>query len=113
MERIIHAFISLCLDYCDGLFTCLNKTSLDRLQTVQNAAALHLTRNIKRSHITPILSSLHWLPINNQIHLKLLVLTFRALQGQTLSILLTYTTSEALRSSQQKSLVVPQPFLFR
>ncbi|KAF7642434.1 hypothetical protein LDENG_00258020, partial [Lucifuga dentata] len=28
MEIIIHAFISSHLDYCNSLFTCLNKTSL-------------------------------------------------------------------------------------
>ncbi|KAF7651145.1 hypothetical protein LDENG_00115480 [Lucifuga dentata] len=36
---IIHAFVSSHLDYCNSLFTCLSKASLDRLQAVQNAAA--------------------------------------------------------------------------
>ena len=112
MEMIIHAFISSRLDYCNALFTCLNQTSLNRLQTVQNAAARLLTRNNKRSHITPILSSLHWLPIKFRIHFKILVLTFRALHGQTpqyiTDLLLPYTPNRALRSSDQKLLVVPQ-----
>ncbi|KAF7653646.1 hypothetical protein LDENG_00080230 [Lucifuga dentata] len=44
MKIIIHAFISSRLDYCNSLFTCLNKTSLHRLQTVQNAAVQLLTK---------------------------------------------------------------------
>ena len=63
MEMLIHAFISSRLDYCNSLFTCLSKTSLDRLQVVQNAAAKLLTRFSKRSHVTPILIALHWLSI--------------------------------------------------
>ena len=43
MEMLIHAFISSRLDYCNSLFTCLNKSSIQRLQTVQNAAARLLT----------------------------------------------------------------------
>ncbi|KAF7643493.1 hypothetical protein LDENG_00238270 [Lucifuga dentata] len=49
---VIHAFISSRLDYCNSLFTCLSKTSLNRLQTVQNAAARLLTK-AKRSHQAP------------------------------------------------------------
>ncbi|KAF7652583.1 hypothetical protein LDENG_00094660 [Lucifuga dentata] len=58
MEMIIHAFISSRLDYCNSLFTRLNKTSLHRLQTVQNAPAGILSKSTRRSHITPITSDL-------------------------------------------------------
>ncbi|KAF7646985.1 hypothetical protein LDENG_00179480 [Lucifuga dentata] len=66
MEMLIHA-ISSRLDYCNALFTCLNKASLNCLQMVQNTAARLLTRSKRRTHITPILS-LHWLPINFRFH---------------------------------------------
>lgn len=72
MEMIILASISSRLDYCNTLFICLKQTSVNRLQTVQNAAAWILTRNNKRSHITLILSSLHWLPINFHMQFKIL-----------------------------------------
>uniref|UniRef100_A0A8C6S6B8 Reverse transcriptase domain-containing protein n=1 Tax=Neogobius melanostomus TaxID=47308 RepID=A0A8C6S6B8_9GOBI len=81
LELVIHAFISSRLDYCNSLFTCFNKSALNRLQMVQNAAARLLTGSSRRSHITPILSSLHWLPIKFRIEFKILVLTFRALHG--------------------------------
>ena len=111
MEMVIHAFISSRLDYCNSLFTCLSKTSINRLQLVQNAAARLLTRSPKRSHITPILFSLHWLPIHFRIHFKVLLLTFKALHGQApayISELLNhYIPGRPLRSTEQNLLVVP------
>lgn len=70
LEKIVHAFVSSCLDYCNSLFTSLDKSSLSRLQAVQNAAARLLTRSTQRAHITPILCSLHWLPIDFRIRFK-------------------------------------------
>nr|XP_021326442.1 uncharacterized protein LOC101887189 [Danio rerio] len=43
MEMLVHAFVSSRLDYCNVLFTCLNKSSMERLQVLQNAAARLLT----------------------------------------------------------------------
>ena len=112
MEMLIHAFVSSRLDYCNSLFTCLSKSCLDRLQVVQNAAARLLTRSPKRSHVTPILIALHWLPIKFRIQFKVLVVTYRALHGQAPTyirdLLQPYLTSRSLRSSDQGLLVVPR-----
>jgi len=83
MELIIHAFISSRLDYCNSLFTCLNKFSLSCLQMVQNAAARLITETNRTAHLTPVLFNLHWLSVKYRIEFKILVLTFRALHGQT------------------------------
>ena len=82
LEMIIHAFVSSRLDYCNSLFTCLNKASLDRLQLIQNSAARLLTRSNRRCHITPVLASLHWLPIAFRVQFKVLVIAYRAMNGQ-------------------------------
>uniref|UniRef100_A0A8C1I461 Tetratricopeptide repeat domain 19 n=1 Tax=Cyprinus carpio carpio TaxID=630221 RepID=A0A8C1I461_CYPCA len=108
---IIHAFISSRLDYCNSLFICLNRKDLCRLQTVQNSAARLLTHTSKRAHITPILASLHWLPVKFRMHFKILVLTFRALQGQAppyiSDLIQLRTSSRSLRSTGQRFLVAP------
>ncbi len=49
-------------------------SSIARLQMVQNAAARLLTETRKYEHISPILASLHWLPVHFRIHLKLFYL---------------------------------------
>ena len=111
-EMAIHAFISSRLDYCNALFSCLNKTSINRLQQVQNAAARLLTRSKKTCHITPILSALHWLPVHLRTQFKVLVFTYRAVHGQAPAyindLILPHATTRALRSSEQGLLRVPR-----
>ncbi len=41
--------------------------SIRQLHLIQNAAATILTRNSKSEHITPVLRSLHWLPVTLRI----------------------------------------------
>ena len=107
LEMVIHAFISSRLDYCNSLFSCLNKKDLDRLQTVQNAAA---RRTHKRAHITPVLAALHWLPVHFRINFKILVLTFRALHGQAppyiSDLIELHVPACTLRSSGHRLLMV-------
>lgn len=55
---------------------------MDRLQIVQNAAARVVTRSCRSSHITPVLKALQWLPNNIRVHLKILVIAYKALHGQ-------------------------------
>lgn len=61
--------------------------------------------------MTPILESLHWLPVSFRVDFKVLMLTYKALQGQTphyLSKLLkVYTPRRALRSFDLDLLSVP------
>ena len=64
LEKIIHAFITSRIDYCNVLFTGLPKNGIKPLQMIQNSAARVLTKTKRRVQITPILKSLHWLPIS-------------------------------------------------
>ena len=59
-----------------------NNWLIHRLQTVQNTAARIITRTKSSDHITPVLTQLHWLPVQQRIHYKLLLLTFKALHNQ-------------------------------
>ncbi len=69
------------LDYCNALLGGCPASSINKLQVVQNAAARVLTRSRKYDHITPILQSLHWLPIKFCISYNILLLTYKALKG--------------------------------
>ena len=60
---------------------------LTRLQRVRNVASRLITIMKKHDHITAILIDLHWLPIEQRIEYKLLLLTFRSLHGLVASYL--------------------------
>ena len=86
-EVLIHAWIMLGfmlgfkLDYCNALLSGLQKSQVKRLQYVQNSAARLLTSTGRYEHVTPVLRSLHWLPVSARIDFKILLLVFKVLNG--------------------------------
>ena len=82
------------------------------VQLIQNAAARLLTRTKKRDHITPILKSLHWLPVHFRIDFKVLLLVYKSLNGlgptYIADMLSLYTPGRELRSTGTGQLVVPR-----
>ena len=99
------------LDFSNALLYGLPKSSLSRLQKVQNTAATLVFRTRKFSSITPVLCDLHWLPVEQRITFKILLLTFEALNGLApsyLSNLISHRShTRTLRSSSESSLSVP------
>nr|XP_043896753.1 uncharacterized protein LOC122778726 isoform X2 [Solea senegalensis] len=57
------------------------KTSIKLLQLIQNAAARVLTNSKEMDHITPVLKSLHCLPVCQRIEFKTLLLADQSLNG--------------------------------
>ncbi len=64
------------LDYCNSLYY-----GISHLQLVQNAAARLLEGKRKYEHITPILMSLHWLPVKYRIDFKIVLFVYKALNN--------------------------------
>jgi hypothetical protein len=82
LEKIMHAFVTTRLDYCNALFCGASKSSIKKLQMVQNTAARILTQTRKYDHIiTPVLKQLHWLPVDQRIKFKILTLVFKCVHG--------------------------------
>ena len=52
-----------------------------KLQIVQSAAARLLSGVRKYQHISPTMAALHWLPIHFRIDFKVLMMTYKALNG--------------------------------
>lgn len=116
-EKLVHAFVTSRLDYCNSLLSGCTNQSLKTLQLVQNAAARVLTGTRRRDHISPTLASLHWLPVKSRIEFKILLLTYKALNGQAplylKELIVPYHPTRALRSQNSGLLVVPRVFKSR
>jgi len=82
-KKLVHAFVTSRLDYCNSLLSGCSNKSLSSLKLIQNAAARVLSKTKKRDHITspPVLAALHWLPVKSRITFKILLLTYTALIG--------------------------------
>ena len=81
-QTLVQTFISCRLDYCNSLLYGIANSQLRRLQSVQNAAARLMTDTQRTEHITPVLRSLHWLPIRQRSLFKLVVLVHKCLNGR-------------------------------
>ena len=108
---LVQAYVTSRLDYCNALLIGLPSHLIRKLQKVQNCAARLITQSKKSEHVTPLLHSLHWLPVHYRIQYKALLLVYKSLQGlapQYLSDLFqSYTPARSLRSSDQGLLTVP------
>ncbi|KAF7239662.1 putative RNA-directed DNA polymerase from transposon BS [Varanus komodoensis] len=76
-----HALVTSRLDFCNALYVGLPLKMVRILQLVQNRAARLLTGTERYVHMTPVLCQLHWLPIEVRAKFKVLVMTYKALNG--------------------------------
>ncbi len=95
-EKLVNAFMTSRLDYCNALLGGCPASSINKLQIVQNAAARVLTRSRKYDHITQILQSLHWLPIKFRISYKILLLAYKALNDYALAWVILIISSRVI-----------------
>ena len=87
----------------------LPKHLIHRLQRIQNDAARLVCKSSKFEHVSPLLHSLHWLPISDRIGYKISSLTHSAICGtgpeHLPELVQIYTPSRPLRSSSDTRLL--------
>ena len=108
--RLVHSLVVSRLDYyANALLFGITDVLIGKLQRVQNYAARLVVRCDRRDHITPILKKLHWLPVKQRVTYKIILLTFRALNGLAPIYIvdMLHRPTRALRSANNNDLQVP------
>ncbi|KAI5619891.1 hypothetical protein C0J50_20553, partial [Silurus asotus] len=103
-EKLVHTFMTSRIDYCNALLGGCPASLINKLQLVQNAAVRVLTRSRKYDHITPIFSSVHWLPVNLLTHYN----PSRSMRSQNSGLLVVPTITKSTKGGRSFSHSAPK-----
>ena len=103
-KTLVTSLILSRIDYCNSILAGLPANRLQKLQAIQNCAARMVCRKPKSSHVTPLLITLHWLPIQQRIDYKVAVTCFKCLNnsapGYLCDLLEKHQPGRSLRSAK-------------
>ena len=108
-KTVIHAYVTSKIDNNNSLYIGLAKTTLlEKLSKIQHAAARLITHSTKRDDASPVLKQLHWLPVTERIEFKILLITYKVLNGMgpayLKELLIPKVNTRDLRSSDRNEL---------
>jgi len=67
------------IDYCNSLLYGISDYNINRFQQIHNSPA-HIVKNTRKyDPITPIPQKLHWLPVRQHIHFKIVLITCKVI----------------------------------
>ena len=114
-STLLQAFISSCLDYCNGMLYGVADYQLCRFQAIQNAAARVVIGLRKFDHVSQALRDLHWPPFRKRVVFKIATLVFKCLHDQGPPYLTEYCIPVSsiagrchLRSANTQQLYIPR-----
>ena len=113
-NKLVVVLVLSHLDYANGILGGLPKSSLNKMQAVQNMAAKITLGKGKYDSVTSCLVQLHWLPIKFRIDYKIVSLVHKCLHGEAppyLARMMEYTkpTRPGLHSEMDNTrLLVPK-----
>jgi len=105
MIQLVMSLVIYRIDYCNSVPVGLAASTLAPLQWVQNAAAQLILGLSRRSHITPALEQLHWLPTKFRI-IFTVATTMHNVFHQRFPPYLTDLVTFSVSGSQRRQLVI-------
>ena len=112
---LVQAFVICWLDNCNSLLVSSPKYLLQKLQRIQNCAARLVAQFPKAVRTSPILQKLYWLPVEQRVIFKVLLLTYKAINNLApvyiSNLLVRYEPSRNLRSADKYLLRILQTHL--
>jgi len=102
------------IDYYNSILHSASKSSITKLQRLQNSLACVVLQQPRRTHAEPLMQSLHWLPVEHRVAYKLAVLTFNvrltATPAYLNSLIINHVTASrmSLRSLTRSLMAVPR-----
>ena len=111
VQILISSFLFSRLDYCNSLLAGLSAECINKLQRFQNRAARLILRKSLRDHVTPMLTSLHWLPVKQRIDYKIALFCFKCINNKApdyfKDLITPYIPPRQLRSANLNLLKAP------
>ena len=110
-KTIVHTMITSHLDYCNVILCGLPDSTLKHLTRIKRMSACFVSQRAKFDHITPTMKQLHWLPIRYRIHYKVLLLTYKSMNGLAppyLEELIKKRPMKRTRADKNNDLSVPK-----
>ena len=80
-KTLISAFAPFGIDYCNSLLAGYPKQLIRKLQKCQNNAARLICRTPKSNYLSPVLHTIHWLPVEQRTEYKWLLLAFKSVNS--------------------------------
>ena len=108
MQQLVQALILSSIDYCNALYFGSNSSVLRQLQSIQNRACKTVFGLKRRDSVDTHLQSLHWLRVAERIEFKILLVTYKSLNGLAPSYLSELFSYNPISGSRTPSL---QPYL--
>ena len=108
---IAHALVTSKVDNCNSLLAGLPLSTLKPIQRILNITARVVSRCPKLTHVTTLLNSLHWLPVESRIKFKVMLILYKSLKGNApyiKELVHSYQTRPGLRSASKQLLSVPR-----
>ena len=112
-HKLVRSLVLSRLDYANSMLYGIASKDRKKLQSLQNRAARVVFRSDRRHPSAPLLRDLHWLPLESRIVFKLLLLTYKGINGLLPSylaeFLIPYVPSRPnMRSANRFLLVTPR-----